>query len=97
MPDLTIHDHKNTGGTSWVQFDDLPAEPGILVLGATSDFQLGYGDEPVTDYIHIENAGKMPFVISVDDMSLVWVRSPLGSNLINRMSYPPGFGPIPYS
>lgn len=97
MPDLTIHDYKSTGGTSWVQCDHLPAKPGILVLGATADFQVGYGDEPVNDYIHIENAGKMPFVMTVDDMSLVWVRSPTGSNLINLMSYPIGFGPIPYA
>lgn len=98
MPDLTIHDYKNTGGTAWVAADNLPAEPGVLVVSATGDFQFGYSDtEPVDNYLHVESGGKMPLVVRVEDMSKCWFKTPAGSNLINCMSYPLGFGPIPYA
>jgi hypothetical protein len=96
--DLTIHNYKSTGGTAWVAANNLPAEPGVLIVSASSDFQFGYSDtEPVNNYLHVESNGKMPLVVSVEDMSKVWFKTPSGGNAVTCMSYPPGFGPIPYA
>ena len=98
MKDLTIHNYKSTGGTAWVDVNNLPAEPGVLIVSASADFQFGYSDtEPVNNYLHVESGGKMPLVVRVEDMSKVWFKTPSGSNLISCISYPPGFGPIPYA
>jgi hypothetical protein len=70
----------------------------VLIVSASSDFQFGYSDTAAGEQLlHVESNGKMPLVVAVADMSKVWFKTPGGSNLISCMSYPPGFGPIPYA
>lgn len=98
MADLEIYDRISTGGTSWVQVSGVPDTPRVMMLSCTSDFRLGYGDtEPVNNWIHVENQGKMPFVIRVDNPSKLWVQTHAGNNLVNMMGYPINSGFIPYA
>ena len=98
MADLEIYDRNSTGGTAWVAATGLPTEPRVMVMAASGDFRVGYGDtEPVNNWIHVENQGKMPFVMRVDDPSLLWVQTHAGNNLVNMMGYPINSGFIPYA
>ena len=91
--DLTIHPIVNTGGTNWVSAN-LPAEPGVVMLGATGNFYVGYSDTTPTDYIIVLSSANSPFTITVNDMSKLWVKTYAGSNLVSCASYPLGYGPI---
>jgi hypothetical protein len=91
--DLTIHPMVSTGGTSWVSAN-LPAEPGVVVIGCTASLYVGYSDTTPTDYMIVLNGGNSPFTITVTDMSKLWVKTYGGANLVALASYPPGFGPI---
>lgn len=97
---MQIHDFTATSQYTWTQLSTLPTTPHIVLLSATQDFRVGYGDStPVNNWVHMEVNGQMPFAFSVENPSKLWAwssASSAGDRNICAMTYKPGEGPIPY-
>jgi hypothetical protein len=97
---MQIHDLTAVTQSTWTQLDTLPTTPRVVLLSASSDFRVGYGDtEPTNNWVHVEVNGQMPFAFAVADPSKLWAYSSSGTagdRDICAMTYKPGEGPIPY-